>query len=365
MEKTIHLCTMFDSNYLDKGLTLYQSLQNTCDHFVLYIFAFDGLTQTILGELGLAHAEVIGLEQYETQELLEVKGTRSRGEYCWTCTPVIIEYVLDHYRADCCTYIDADLFFYQSPQILLDEFYKSGKSVGLVEHRFPHTRHGKERELRNGKYCVQFNTFVNDRKGRELLEMWRLQCLQECSLEQGGDQRCLTDWGARYEQVYEYQNVGGGVAPWNLANYRIKGKERNLRILYKGREYGMVFYHFQNIQYSDDGKVKINVAAVPDGGLISRQTIRKIYYPYLYQIEMVRDELQEKYHLNIYKDGIGRQFKVIVFDFRAFAKSFWKKLTKDSVWAAVDLTIRVFRKKDDIIDLHDVRAGRGDGDEYS
>lgn len=359
MEKTVHLCTIFDSNYLDKGLTLYRSLENTCSNFILYIFAFDDMAYKVLSEMGLDNVELIRLEQFETQELLAVKGSRSRGEYCWTCTPVIIGYVMDHYGVECCTYIDADLFFYQSPQILLKEFYESGKSVGLVEHRFPHTRHGKERELRNGKYCVQFNTFVNDEKGKELLEIWRLQCLQDCSLEQCGDQRYLTDWGEKYEQVYEYQHLGGGVAPWNLANYRIRGAGRNLCVLYKGKKYEMIFYHFQNIQYSDDNKVKINVAAVPDGGLISRQAIRKIYYPYLYQIELVRDELGEKYHLKIYRDGIGRQFKLIVFNFREFRKSFWRKLKKESIWSAIDLTIRVFRKKDDIIDLNDVRAGKG------
>ncbi len=183
--------------------------------------------------------------------------------------------------------------------------------------------------------------------------------MQACSLEQGGDQLYLTDWGERYEQVLEYQHIGGGVAPWNMANYSIKGKADNLSVLYKGRKYELIFYHFQNIQYSDDGRVKINLAAVPDGGLISRRSIRKIYYPYLYRIEMVRDELEAKYHLNIYKDGIGRQFKLIVFNFREFRESFWRKLRKESVWSAIDLTIRVFRKKDDIIDLRDVRDRKG------
>ena len=112
MGKTIHLCTIFDSNYLDKGLTLYYSLENTCRDFVLYIFAFDDLAEKVLNEMGLEKVKVIRLEQFETKELLAVKGTRSRGEYCWTCTPVIIEYVLDHFEVECCTYIDADLFFY-------------------------------------------------------------------------------------------------------------------------------------------------------------------------------------------------------------------------------------------------------------
>ena len=358
MEKEIHLCTLFDSNYLDKGLLLYHSLKKTCSNFILYIFAFDNVVHKVLSKMCLDNIELIRLEQFETQELLAVKSTRSKGEYCWTCTPIIIEYVLDHYEVDCCTYIDADLFFYQSPQILLDEFYISGKSVGLVEHRFPKYRN-KTMYKKVGKYCVEFNTFANDEKGRKLLEMWRLQCLRECSWEGCGDQLYLTDWGDRYEEVYEYQHIGGGVARWNLSNYTIKEINNKLYVLYKGIQYEMIFFHFQGIQYSDDGKVKINVAAAPGGGLISRKTIERIYYPYLYQIEIIRNELEEKYSLGVYKDGCGGQFELIVFNFRAFIKSFWQKLTKESMWSAIDLTIRVFRKKDDIIDLHDVRTGRG------
>lgn len=179
MENKIHLCTLFDANYIDKGLTLYRSLNRVCDCFRLYIFALDDTVYHVMNEMGLDNVELVILEQIETPELLAVKETRSSGEYCWTCTPFIIGYVLDHYEADCCTYIDADLYFYQSPQILLEEFYKSGKSVGLTEHRFPNTFHGRVMQKNSGKYCVEFNTFANDEKGRGLLEIWRLQCLAD------------------------------------------------------------------------------------------------------------------------------------------------------------------------------------------
>lgn len=359
MNRTIHLCTLFDSNYLDKGLTLYRSLYSTCSNFVLYVFAFDDIASHVLDEMQLDKVEIIGLEKFETKELLAVKGKRSRGEYCWTCTPVIIEYVLDHYEVENCTYIDADMYFYQSPKILLEEFYNSGKSVGLMEHRFPDTHHGREYVKRSGKYCVEFNTFANDEKGRSLLKMWKGQCLAECDIDSCGDQRYLTDWGEKYEQVYEYQHLGGGVAPWNLMRYRIREASDGLYVIHKGKRYEMIFYHFQNVQYSNDGRVKINVAAAVDGGFIPRKTIKKIYYPYLYQIEMMRDELEEKYHLKIFKDGCNREFKLIEFNLGKFLKSIWRRLRKESLWSAIDLTVRVFRKKDDIIDLNEVRARKG------
>lgn len=354
MDKTIHLCTIFDSNYLDKGLVLYNSLKRVCDGFMLYFFVCDRAAKDILYDLKLTNVIVVGIEKVETEELLRVKETRTKGEYCWTCTPAIIKYVLEQYKVDCCTYIDADMFFYQSPQILLDEFYESGKSVGLVEHRFPDTKHGRARELRSGKYCVQFNTFMNDEKGRRLLEQWRLQCLANCSLEGMGDQLYLTDWGEKYEEVHEYAHLGGGVAPWNLANYRLKEISHTLYIYYKGRKYELIFYHFQNMRYSDDGRVKINVITAIDGSLIRKKTIEKIYYPYLEEIERTRNELMEKYALNCFRDGIGRGFEVVQFNLKKFCKSFAHKLTRESLWSAVDLLIRVLRKRADVISLSDV-----------
>lgn len=356
MRQKIHLCTLFDSNYLDKGLALYDSLSHVCENFVLYIFAFDSIAYDILKELKLSDVELIGLEQFETEQLLQVKEKRTKGEYCWTCTPAIIKYVLEHYNADNCTYIDSDLYFYQSPQILLDEFCQSGKSVGLVKHRFPDTFHGRETERKAGKYCVQFNTFANDMRGRELLEMWRLQCLNECSIENGGDQLYITDWAEKYEQVYEYSHLGGGVAPWNLANYRLRETNHTLSIIYKNRRYELIFYHFQGIQYSDDGRVKINVIAQPDGGFIRKKTVQLIYNPYLKRIESIRDWLEEKYSLKCYRDGCGRQFQPIIFNWKKFAESFVRRLRKESLWSAIDLTIRVFRKRNDIIKLSDVNG---------
>ena len=348
-DKTIHLCTLSDSNYLDKGLALYDSLRHVCSHFKLYYFAMDEAAARILSDLNLRHVRIITCGQFETEELLAVKKVRSKGEYCWTCTPVIIKYVLEHYGVSCCTYIESDLYFYESPAILLREFYKSGKSAGLSPHNFPDTDHGRMSEKRSGKYCVQFNTFANDENGKKLLELWRLQCLETCSMEKGGDQLYLTDWGEKYECVHVYRHPGAGVAPWNLPRFKIRCMDHRLFILSAGKKYRFIFYHFQGMRYGDNGSIHIHVITIPDGGLISKKVIREIYDPYIRRIEKIRRQLADRYGLKLYTDGCGRDYGAVRFDLIKFCRALSGHLMKKSWWEALDLSVRVIRKREDIL----------------
>lgn len=111
----MNFCTLFDSYYLDKGLALYRSLSKVTEDFTLYVFCFDDKAKAILDGMTLPHLVVLHHSDFETEELLKLKKERSRAEYCWTCTSVIIEYVLDHYPVDSCTYLDSDLYFYADP----------------------------------------------------------------------------------------------------------------------------------------------------------------------------------------------------------------------------------------------------------
>ena len=48
-------CTLFDSNYLDKGLVLYESMANVMENFKLYILAMDEKCEDILKDMNLSH----------------------------------------------------------------------------------------------------------------------------------------------------------------------------------------------------------------------------------------------------------------------------------------------------------------------
>ena len=91
-------CTIFDSNYLDKGIVLYNSMVSSMPSFRLYVFAFDKECEEILRSENLKNMIVVGLEEFESEELLKVKAERTKAEYCWTCSSWSIKHVIEKYN---------------------------------------------------------------------------------------------------------------------------------------------------------------------------------------------------------------------------------------------------------------------------
>ena len=218
-----NFCTLFNRNYLTRGLAMYESLRKHCESFHLYVFAFDDSSHEILSQLELPSMTVISLLDFEDEELLSIKADREVGEYCWTCTPSTILYAIERYNLLSCTYLEADLYFWNSPELLLNELGK--KSVLITQHRFSPEY---DQALTSGKYCVQFMTFKNNEEGMTALRWWRKKCIKWCyaRLEDGkfGDQKYLDDWLIRFNGVHELQHLGGGLAPWNIQKYQIELK---------------------------------------------------------------------------------------------------------------------------------------------
>lgn len=295
MENTNIFCTLFDSKYLDKGLALYESLKKVCPEFRLYIFAFDRKAFSFLKGRESENLKIFFIEDIENEEMRTAKYNRSRGEYCWTCTPIIIEYVLEVLKEKICTYLDADLYFYQSPEILLSEFEKSEKSVMIIPHNYYNCLESRLDEKNKGKYCVEFNTFCNDAEGRKVLKWWKERCLECCSSEVGektfGDQKYLDFFDEISNEVYVLKNQGAGVAPWNIAAYKLTGFNGNEIRVRRGKEQmSLVFYHFHNIHYLSENTVDVRVFVRP--GRAEEELVKKIYIPYLRHIRDIRKEVK-------------------------------------------------------------------------
>lgn len=309
----ITFCTLFDSYYLDKGLTLYRSLEACAKEFKLYIFCFDDNSFQVLKSMHLKHAILTHHSEIEDEGLLKLKQERSKAEYCWTCTPVIIEYVLKHYKEPSCTYIDADLFFFQEPEILFDEIKAAGANIVITEHRFKDSWNGRRLCKRSGRYCVEFNYFDQSQNAREALLWWKEKCHEWCyhlyEPERMGDQKYLEKFPVLFKGVHELKHLGGGAAPWNLGQYVLAGGEKGKPILREkktGKEFPLIFYHFQNIRYLSEDMVNIS------SGTHSRRTKDAVYRPYLAAIEQSRQQLK-KYGITFSVKKIYSSNKLIAF----------------------------------------------------
>ncbi len=297
-------CTLYNSNYLDKGLVLYDSLCEFAKDFRLYVLCMDDKCYDVLYDLKQEHHIPIRICDFEEgdNELLSAKSNRSAGEYCWTCTPSLIRYVIRHYNEEICTYIDADMFFYTDPQVLIDEMLEAGKSVMLVPHGF--TKRNIHLAKKVGTYCVEFNTFLNKTESLEALEYWRNRCLECCgNLSDGihwGDQKYLDELKEKFDCVHVCQNKGAGVARWNIDSYRFfDNSNLEYKIVYSPTSeiIDLVFYHFQSIAYISD--MVINTGVEIHKGVTDLQLVDFAYFPYLRAIHEKKEFLSKEYDINV------------------------------------------------------------------
>lgn len=282
----ITLCTLFNSNYLSRGLALYESLRRHCSDFHIYFFAFDDSSFAILRKLNLEKSTVVCLKDFEDEELLAIKPTRSGTEYCWGSKSAIIRYVLDKYEPESCTYLDADLYFWGSPQILLGEI--GSNSVIITEHHYTKCYDQTEK---SGRYCTQFITFKNDVRARQVLDWWGNACNEWCynRHEDGkfGDQQYLDDWPERFEKVHVLKHLGGGIAPWNVQQYDIfkngeglfsRGKNSNV-------EFEVIFFHFHQLKFYSNGRIDLG------GYRLSDSVKELIYRPYIRHLKKIETDI--------------------------------------------------------------------------
>lgn len=237
-------CTYFDRNYLIKGLALIASLiRHEPAPFTIYVVCLDELTRVIVDRLEIASIITVPLHEIEhgDEQLARARRDRSLVEYYWTMTPTIILRLLDRVcKGDVLTYLDADLFFYSSPDPIFSEF--AGQSILIHKHRFTPSLQWMDI---HGIYNVGLLCFRNDHLGRIALKWWRERCNEWCyaRIEDGkfGDQLYLNDWPERFDGVHVLEHIGAGVGPWNHEQYHY-----NLDV--SGRpnvdKLPLIFYHF-------------------------------------------------------------------------------------------------------------------------
>ena len=232
--------TSFTRAYLTKGLAMHQSLKQHCPDCRLFILVFDEDTLQILTDLNLPGVTPFSVKDLKDPALEAVRPTRSDTEFCWTCKPTTLAYCLANWELSNISHIDADTFFFSSPEPLYQEV--GNADIAIVPHRFP--PHLQWRTANSGIYNAAWAYFKNTGMANKCLAEWRELCLDWCyhrveATRRCGDQGYLDDWPALYG-AYSVEQKGVDLAPWNNGEYAYSIRHGQIYV----DDDPLIFYHF-------------------------------------------------------------------------------------------------------------------------
>lgn len=285
------MCTLFDSNYLLQGLTLIESVSlNSSEPIDWLVLALDHETYESLINLHDSRFSVISLDSFPDSELQELRSTRAWREFCWTCASALLNYAIQSKSGyNLIGYVDADCYFLDNI-VDIFSFLPENKNFAIHEHRFS-TDRIKWLES-SGRFNVGVIVGRPETEFADCIALWRRQVIISCELDPGngkcGDQTYLNDWPNLYKSLHIFEQIGVGLAPWNLNNYNLS--ENLGQILVDNEK--VYFFHFHGLVIR---RIPLlGFFYIPASGYdLGYTPISEIYAPYL----TLLTQTAEKYSL--------------------------------------------------------------------
>jgi lipopolysaccharide biosynthesis glycosyltransferase len=242
------ICTYFDINYLGRGMALYHSLINCShDNFTLYVLGLDNETCDYFVKNPQKNLVCISLNSYIEYFNIDLNRFASRREFYFSLTPSWCLYLLNRFQEiDILTYLDADVFFFQSIEALYDDL--GSHSIGMARQHFSWFK--KLFFKHSGNFNVGVNLFRNNQAGLKCLSEWKHSCDSwkaddpNNSLSFFSDQLYLDEWPLLYpESLRIFENKGINLAPIHMRSCQITKKEG----IYFVDDTPVVVYHFMQL----------------------------------------------------------------------------------------------------------------------
>lgn len=280
-----HFVTHCDHRYLPKALALHASLKRHHSSFILWLVCTSCEAEEYLRALSDETLRPVPLRLVEKAypKLLSAKANRSIVEYYYTLSPAVCKFILDKPECEMVTYLDADIFFFSSPEYIFKLFGQS--SVGITPHRLSFwVRYTKKA----GEYNVGWITFRKDRDGLSCLDWWFNRCVDWCyqRYENGkyADQGYLNWFPKLFHGVKVLDEPGINLAPWNLANHKVHGEIGAVKV----DEKPLVFFHFADFVQLSNWHYSANTS----GALIwlTPRLRRLIFRPYIEALRKISPE---------------------------------------------------------------------------
>lgn len=285
-------CTYFDSGYLARGLTLIESLRQNNDLSTVVVLALDKTTEDFFSKNEIEGVECISIVDIESYEprLPVLASTRTRMEYVFTTTPILVQFAMDNFsqNQNLVIYLDADLYFFESPDKVVEAV--KGASVGIIEHRYAN-RVGRKL-AKYGTYNVGWVGFRNDVSGRRVLDWYAEQTILWCKDKptdgKYADQGYLNAFPS-FPGVKVLENPGFNAAPWNIETNPITSRDSVPVIA--ADESPLVFFHFHGLHKF--GRRYITSELVY-GTKLSEDLRKRVYVPYVNHLERTSNTLSNQ-----------------------------------------------------------------------
>jgi hypothetical protein len=277
MNESRAYCTYFDSGYLSRGLALIQSLRDHGDDSPVWVLALDDAANSYLDAAALPGVFTLTMDQIEAAEPLlpPLKAGRSRMEYIFTSTPLLMRWVLRQQPQDSVVvYLDSDLFFFDDPALVLDAL--GNGSVGIIEHKYP--ERVAARLAKYGRFNVGWVGIRSNLAGRECLDWWAASTLEWCfdKPDNGryADQGYLDQFPSRFDGVVILPSTGFNLAPWNTAAASLELTGSGVLV---DKSNPLVFFHFHGLRRVGNWFVSSQLIYGASMGRVLRSAV---YTPY-------------------------------------------------------------------------------------
>jgi hypothetical protein len=271
-------CTYFDSGYLSRGLALIESLRAHGDDAPVWVLALDDTAKRYLDDAAIPGVTAITIAEIEAAEpsLAPLKSQRSRMEYYFTATPLLMRWVLNKQSSPetVVIYLDADLYFFDDPSLVLDAL--GDGAVGIIEHRYPPAL---ARSLaKYGRFNVGWVGIRNDARGRACVDWWAASTLDWCfdKPEDGkyADQGYLDSFPALFDGVVVLPSLGMNLAPWNTGGVRVTASSSGAVLVESDP---LVFFHFHGLRRVRDWYVSSQLIYRAPMSKVLREQVYAVY----------------------------------------------------------------------------------------
>ena len=269
---------------------LLDSIRNYDTESSVFLLCLDFETFELAQDLVPKYVTPLNLEEIESRypELLKAKAGRTEMEYVFTLTPFLLRWVQEKiYDNELAIYLDADLFFYESPDSVIEELGPS--EIGIIPHSYPTNIAQPLRKY--GLYNVGWVGFRNTQVGRQCLDWWARQCLDWCGDEpidgKYADQGYLDQFPELFDGVKVLENRGFNLAPWNTSGQEIlTDSEGRVKL---GDHTPLTFFHFHGLKRFGKWMVtsQLNYRSPA-----SKPLVEHVYKPYLRALQEAERKLQ-------------------------------------------------------------------------